>query len=48
MASRKFEIPEVRLLIDAVTSAGFITPKKTQGLVEKLESLVSKIKLIQL
>lgn len=42
MASRKFEIPEVRLLIDAVTSAGFITPKKTQGLVEKLESLVSK------
>lgn len=42
MASRKFEIPEVRLLIDAVTSAGFITPKKTQSLVEKLESLVSK------
>lgn len=42
MASRKFEVPEVRLLIDAVTSAGFITPKKTQALVEKLESLVSK------
>lgn len=42
MASRDFEIPEVRLLIDAVTSAGFITPKKTQNLVEKLEALVSK------
>lgn len=41
MASRKFELPEVRLLIDAVTSAGFITPNKTKALVEKLESLVS-------
>lgn len=41
MASRTFEVPEVRLLIDAVTSAGFITPKKTESLVEKLESLVS-------
>ncbi len=42
LASRKFELPEVRLLIDAVTSAGFITPNKTQSLVEKLETLVSK------
>lgn len=42
MASRQFELPEVRLLIDAVSSAGFITPKKTEKLVEKLESLVSK------
>lgn len=41
MASRKFEIPEVMLLIDAVTSAGFITPKKTRILVDKLESLMS-------
>lgn len=41
MAGRKFELPEVRLLIDAVSSAGFITPKKTESLVEKLESLVS-------
>lgn len=41
MATRKFELPEVRLLIDAVTSAGFITPNKTKALVEKLESLVS-------
>lgn len=42
MASRKFEIPEVRLLIDAVSSAGFITPNKTMALIEKLESLVSR------
>lgn len=41
MASRKFELPEVMLLIDAVTSAGFITPKKTVALVEKLKTLVS-------
>lgn len=41
MASRTFEIPEVMLLIDAVTSAGFITPKKTVALVEKLRTLVS-------
>lgn len=41
MATRKFELPEVMLLIDAVTSAGFITPKKTMSLVDKLKSLVS-------
>lgn len=42
MASRQFELPEVRLLIDAVSSAGFITPKKTDNLVKKLETLVSQ------
>lgn len=42
LASRKFELPEIVLLIDAVTSAGFITPKKTQSLVDKLKSLVSE------
>ncbi len=41
IAARKFELPEVRLLIDAVSAAGFITPKKTESLVKKLESLVS-------
>lgn len=41
MSSRRFQIPEVRLLIDAVNSAGFITPVKTKSLTEKLESLVS-------
>jgi predicted DNA-binding transcriptional regulator YafY len=42
LGSRKFELPEVRLLIDAVSSAGFITPDKTEKLVSKLETLVSK------
>ena len=41
IAARKFETPEVMLLIDAVTSAGFITPKKTNSLIKKLKSLVS-------
>ena len=42
LASRTFELAQVRLLIDAVTSAGFITPNKTRDLVTKLEGLVSK------
>ncbi len=42
MGTRKFELPEVRLLTDAVSSAGFITPDKTKVLLEKLETLVSK------
>lgn len=41
MADRKFNLAEVRLLIDAVSSAGFITPNKTEVLIEKLESLLS-------
>lgn len=41
MGERDFELPEVRLLIDAVMSAGFITPNKTRSLIGKLESLVS-------
>ncbi len=41
MSTRKFEPPEIRLLIDAVSSAGFITPNKTKALIEKLESLIS-------
>lgn len=42
IATREFEVPEVRLLIDAVLSAGFITPNKTSVLVEKLERLTSR------
>lgn len=41
MGTRHFELPQVRLLIDAVSSAGFITPNKTEDLVKKLQSLVS-------
>lgn len=41
LASRTFETAEVRLLLDAVQAAAFITPKKTAQLVRKLEGLVS-------
>lgn len=41
LASRKFEIAEIRLLIDAVQAAGFITPKKTHQLIEKIKGQAS-------
>lgn len=41
IATRLFEIPEVMLLIDAVASAGFISIKKTNKLIEKLKTLIS-------
>lgn len=42
LASRDFETPEMRLLIDAVQSAAFITPKKTKELLQKLERQLSQ------
>lgn len=39
--SREFEVPEIRLLIDAVQAADFITPKKTKELISKMGSLCS-------
>lgn len=40
--SREFEIPEIRLLIDAVQAANFITPKKTRELIKKIGTLCSQ------
>lgn len=42
LGSREFEKVEVRLLIDAVLAASFITEKKTDQLVKKLLKLVSR------
>lgn len=39
--SRDFEVPEIRLLIDAVQAADFITPKKTKELIGKMGTLCS-------
>ena len=36
IASRNFELPELKLLIDAVQSSRFLTEKKSQELIEKL------------
>lgn len=41
IAKREFELPEVRLLMDAVLTAPFITAKKTADLTGKLRELLS-------
>jgi predicted DNA-binding transcriptional regulator YafY len=41
LASRRFEPPEVRLLMDAVQAAPFLTKKKTAELIRKLSGLMS-------
>ena len=42
LGNREFELPELKLLVDSVQSAKFITDKKSNELIRKLESLVSK------
>lgn len=41
VASRSFELPELKLLVDSVQSSKFITHKKTSSLIHKLEALAS-------
>lgn len=40
--SRDFELPELRLLVDAVQSSRFLTEKKSTALIHKLADLTSK------
>lgn len=42
VASRAFELPELKLLVDTVQSSKFITEKKTLSLISKIESLASR------
>ena len=42
LVSRDFEIQELKLLVDAVQSAKFITQKKSRELIKKIESLASE------
>lgn len=42
LGAREFELAELKLLVDSVQSAKFITDKKSKELIKKLESLVSK------
>lgn len=48
LASRLFELPELKLLTDAVASSQFITEKKSAQLIRKLESLASRHQAWQL
>ncbi len=41
LLSRDFELPELKLLVDAVQSSKFVTVKKSNELIKKLEGLVS-------
>lgn len=41
LASRMFELPELKLLVDSVQSSKFITERKSRQLISKIESLVS-------
>lgn len=42
LGSRDFELPELKLLVDAVQSSRFITTKKSRELIKKLEKLAGK------
>lgn len=42
VVNRAFELPELKLLVDAIQSSKFITEKKSNALIKKLETLVSK------
>jgi len=41
VASRHFELPELKLLVDSVQSSKFITQRKTNALIKKIETLAS-------
>ena len=46
--SREFELPELKLLVDAIQCSRFITEKKSRELIGKIESLVSREEARQL
>lgn len=45
---RKFELPELKLLVDAIQSSKFITVKKSNDLIKKLETFCSEHEARQL
>lgn len=48
LASRDFELPELKLLVDVVQSSKFITTRKSMELIKKLEGLASRHQAHQL
>lgn len=48
LGSREFELPELKLLVDSVQAARFITDKKSGELIRKLEKLTSRYQAQQL
>ena len=41
LGAREFELPELKLLVDSVQAAKFITDKKSRELIRKLEALIN-------
>ena len=48
LASREFELPELKLLVDAVSASRFITKSKSAQLIGKIEKLASRHEAVQL
>ena len=48
VGNRQFELAELKLLVDSVQSAKFITAKKSNELIKKIEGLASKYEASQL
>ena len=48
VGERDFELPELKLLVDAVQSSRFITAQKSSKLIRKLETLTNKHQARQL
>lgn len=48
VVNRPFELPELKLLVDAIQSSKFVTEKKTNTLIKKLEKLVSNYDAMKL
>lgn len=48
LVSRDFELPELKILVDLVQVARFLTPNKTSELIKKLEKLTSRYEASQL
>lgn len=42
IASREFETPELKLLVDAVAAAKFLTEKKSQGIIKKIAAFAGE------
>lgn len=42
LGEREFQLAEVRLMVDAVQSAGFISDQKTRALIAKMEKVLSR------
>lgn len=48
VVNRPFELPELKLLVDAIQSSKFITERKTNTLIKKLEKQVSRYDAVKL